>query len=75
MNLCNCLISGSTCSPITREYTNNLSPTDIFEIYAPMGFEQFKLEGRTLNDKEVALNLARYLFKPEWQYTYLNEML
>ena len=75
MNLCNCLISGSTCSPITREYTNNLSPTDIFEIYAPMGFEQFKLEGRTLNSIELALNYIYYLIKPEYKDEALNLLL
>ena len=55
-------------------YKNNLSPEDIVE-YSKKGFSMFKLERRTLSDKEVALNLARYLFKPEWQYDYLNEML
>ena len=75
MNLCNCLISGSTCSPITREYTNNLSPTDIFFIYAPMGFEQFKLEGRTLNPIELALNYIYYLIKPEYKDEALNLLL
>ena len=75
MTLCNCLISGSTCSPITRGYTNNLSPTDIFEIYAPMGFEQFKLEGRTLNPIELALNYIYYLIKPEYKDEALNLLL
>ena len=46
-------------------YKNNLSPEDIVE-YSKKGFSMFKLEGRTLSDKEVALNFARYLFKPKW---------
>lgn len=69
-----CSIKTDTIHPNTMAYKNNLSPEDI-EKYSNKGFSMFKLEGRTLNDKEVALNLARYLFKPEWQYIYLNEML
>jgi hypothetical protein len=32
-----------------------------------MGFSNFKLEGRTLTDLEVLMNIAKYMIKPEYQ--------
>ena len=40
-----------------------------------MGFEQFKLEGRTLNPIELALNYIYYLIKPEYKDEALNLLL
>lgn len=54
--------------------TNNLSPKEIYNVYAPLGFQHFKLEGRTLSDIENACNYAWYLAKPEYQL-YVIKML
>ena len=67
-----CPILGNTLDPITTCSKNNLSPQEIYEKYAPMGFKHFKLEGRTLPDIEIACNYVKYLVKPEYQYLVLS---
>ena len=39
----------------------------IKEKYAPLGFEHYKIEGRTWNELEVALTYCEYMIKPEFQ--------
>lgn len=70
----NCGINGTTCAS-ARNYKNNITPNEIYTKYAPMGFEQFKLEGRTLKPIEVALNYTYYLIKPEYKDTALIALL
>lgn len=62
----NCGINGSTLHPRVMSYHNNISPKDIQE-YSQEGFSHFKLEGRSLSDVEVVLNLTRYCIKEEYQ--------
>ena len=61
-----CQIKGDTTKCLTRNYKNNISPEEIYTKYYNLGFSNFKLEGRTLTDKEVILNYAYYMIKPEY---------
>lgn len=70
-----CLIKSNTMSLETMRSANNLSPQEIFEDYAKMNFQHFKLEGRTLSDLENACNYVRYFVKPEYQYEALLILL
>lgn len=54
---------------------NNLSPEEIFNVYYPLGFSHFKLEGRTLGKLEVAANYVHYLIKPEYQLEVLRTLV
>ncbi len=50
-----------------REYSTYVSPEDIWEKYVPMGFNNFKIEGRT-DDLFVVLEAyCHYMIKPEYQ--------
>ncbi len=50
-----------------REYSTYVSPEDIWEKYVPMGFNNFKIEGRT-DDLFVVLEAyCHYMVKPEYQ--------
>lgn len=48
-----------------QEYCTFVSPDDIWEKYAPMGFENFKIEGRTANIFGLIDKYAHYLMTPE----------
>ena len=57
-----------------------LGPEDILNIYLPMGFSNFKLEGRGLGSAMVLEFLLHYLVKPEYhihvrEAVYLDSML
>jgi collagenase-like PrtC family protease len=45
--------------------STHISPDDIWEKYVPMGFEQFKIEGRTANTLNVLETYMYYMVKPE----------
>lgn len=49
-----------------RDFSTHISPGDIENKYLPMGFNQFKLEGRTLGDINVLETYIYYLAKPEY---------
>lgn len=51
----------------TNERNNNITKEEIFNQYAPKGFTNFKIEGRTLSDYEVGLNYVRYMVKDEYK--------
>lgn len=48
-----------------RSYETHISPDDIWNKYAPMGFTNFKLEGRTANLFILIEQYAYYFAKPE----------
>ncbi len=57
-----------------------ISVTDIQDTYLPMGFSQFKIEGRSLGSALVLEFLLHYLTRPEYQIhvreeIYLDNML
>lgn len=49
----------------TVGYDTHVSPRQIFEQYVPMGFENFKIEGRMLHPSDVLESYVYYLVKPE----------
>lgn len=48
-----------------RELSTHISPDDIWEKYVPMGFEQFKIEGRTAGTLNILETYMYYMIKPE----------
>jgi len=70
-----CKIKGGTLADETIHYPNSISPEEIDEYYEPNGFEMFKLEGRTLEDMECLLNVARYMVKKEHQYDFILQIM
>ena len=62
-----CPITFNTLHPNSFNSVNNLTPDEIYNKYAPQGFINFKLEGRTLGILENLLNYVRYMVKPEYQ--------
>ncbi|MDE7104688.1 MAG: hypothetical protein K2O36_02275 [Ruminococcus sp.] len=47
--------------------SNNISPDDIWEKYVPMGFEHFKIEGRTASILNMIETYMYYMIKPEYR--------
>lgn len=48
-----------------RELRTHITPDDIWNKYVPMGFEQFKIEGRTASPLNVLETYMYYMAKPE----------
>ncbi len=48
-----------------RGLKTHISPDDIWEKYIPMGYEQFKIEGRTASPINVLETYMYYMAKPE----------
>ena len=59
----------------TTGYSTHVKPADIYEKYVPMGFENFKIEGRSTPDINVLENYIYYMAKPEWKDTVRLELL
>lgn len=57
-------------------HATHISPQDILEKYLPMGYNNFKIEGRTLPDINLLETYIYYMVKPEYQNEVrLNMML
>lgn len=50
-----------------RGLRTHISPDDIWEKYVPMGFEQFKIEGRSSSNLNIAETYMYYMAKPEYR--------
>jgi collagenase-like PrtC family protease len=48
-----------------RKLKTHITPDDIWDKYIPMGFEQFKIEGRTASPINVIETYMYYMAKPE----------
>lgn len=48
-----------------KKLKNHISPDEIWEKYIPMGFEQFKIEGRTFGTFNLLEHYMYYMIKPE----------
>lgn len=70
-----CSINGNNVFLKTRNYKNNLSYDTILNTYIPMGFQHFKLEGRTLPTEVQALIYAEYMIKPEYKDEFISILL
>ena len=61
-----CSIVENTLHPLTCGYKTHISLERIYNFFVPNGFFNFKLEGRTLPDLEVACNYAKYFIKSDY---------
>ncbi len=59
----------------TTGYPTHISPDDIYEKYVPMGFSNFKIEGRSVPDINVLENYIYYMVKPEYKDPLRLELL
>ena len=55
------------CIHTIQAYSTYISPEAIWEKYVPMGFNQFKIEGRTANLFSLVETYCHYLIRPENQ--------
>lgn len=55
------------CIHTIQEYSTYISPESIWEKYVPMGFNQFKIEGRTANLFSLVETYCHFLIRPEKQ--------
>jgi len=51
----------------TTKHRTHITPKDIYEKYVPMGFRNFKIEGRSLPYFSVLESYIYYLVKPEYK--------
>ena len=59
----------------TIKYSTHISPELIYEKYVPMGFENFKIEGRSVPDINVLENYVYYMARPEYKDRVRLELL
>lgn len=50
-----------------RNYVTYVSPEAIWETYVPMGYNNFKIEGRTANLFQLVDTYCHYMIKPEYE--------
>ena len=62
-----CEYGENTSLYVSKNYSTHISPEAIWEKYVPMGFNQFKLEGRTANLFLLIDTYAYYFAKPEYR--------
>lgn len=71
----NCQIQQNTLHPTMVHSKNNITIEEILSDYIPLGYNLFKIEGRTLSLLENACNYVRYMVKPEYQQYVLTILL
>ena len=49
------------------KFSTHISADDLYNKYVPMGFSQFKIEGRTLHPLNVIESYVYYMVKPEYK--------
>lgn len=61
-----------------KEFSTHISPDDIWNKYVPMGFSQFKIEGRTYETLNLLEHYMYYMIKPEYKdiarFTFLRQL-
>ena len=62
-----CGIQHNQLHPKTKNYSTFITPEEIQNTYEPMGFSNFKLEGRTFDDFSLLGVYIYYFVKPEYQ--------
>lgn len=62
-----CEYGEMNCVHTIQEYSTYISPEDIWKKYVPMGFVNFKIEGRTANLFSLVETYCHYLIRPEHQ--------
>lgn len=51
----------------TIDYPTHIRPKDIYNRYIPMGYENFKIEGRSVPDINILEAYVYYMVKPEYR--------
>lgn len=59
----------------TVQYSTHITPESIYNRYVPMGYENFKIEGRSVPDINVLENYVYYMAKPEHRDRVRLEMM
>ena len=67
MNDLHCNFAANDCLTTAMQQKNFISPQDINATYLPMGFKNFKLEGRTMHPLDFIEVLLYYLIKEEYK--------
>ena len=49
----------------TTEFSTHVTPDTLYNKYVPLGYEQFKIEGRTIHPLNVIESYVYYMVKPE----------
>lgn len=62
-----CEYGEHNCLYTIQRYNTYVSPEAIWEKYVPMGFTNFKIEGRTANLFSLIETYCHYLIRPEYQ--------
>ncbi len=62
-----CEYGEHNCIHTIQGYNTYVSPEMIWEKYVPMGFNNFKIEGRTANIFSLVETYCHFLIKPEYQ--------
>lgn len=62
-----CEYGDKNCIHTIQDYPTYISPEQIWEKYVPMGFSNFKIEGRTGNIFSLIETYCFYMIKPERQ--------
>ena len=62
-----CEYGEMNCIHTIQNYSTYISPEAIWEKYVPMGFSNFKIEGRTANLFSLVETYCHYLVRPEYQ--------
>ncbi|MCR5120912.1 MAG: hypothetical protein K6B74_00670 [Ruminococcus sp.] len=61
-----------------QQLSTHISPDDIWNKYVPMGFSQFKIEGRTYETLNLLEHYMYYMIKPEFKdiarFTFLRQL-
>lgn len=70
-----CQIQENICGKVVLESQNNISPQEIEDYYEPLGFSNFKLEGRTISENSLILNYCYYMIKPEYFMQVASDLL
>ncbi len=60
-----CEYGDKNCIHTIQDYETYISPEAIWEKYIPMGFKNFKIEGRTANIFSLVDTYCHYMIKPE----------
>jgi len=70
-----CRIKESTFHPSSIKYQSTITREMILDKYVPMGYTNFKLEGRTWSFIDVLLTYAKYFIKPEYEFEFLTRTM
>lgn len=62
-----CEYGEHNCIYRIQDYSTYISPEAIWEKYVPMGFHNFKIEGRTANLFSLIETYCHYLIRPQYQ--------